>query len=181
MRSSEQPAGLPVQLGHLRQSHRWEEGDAASGTSVHGTDYYDLYAIGIPRPATGRTTAEIRCHTCGQQLRCTVYSARRTRWRQRRALLSGCAAIAGVAAAWSLVGLAFASDAGLGRNALAVTGAVFLGMATLAVLSWAYDPIAHHRADPGVKLHKAAPQHALRPSGASVHEWRHLGRPPQGW
>ncbi|MER7277241.1 hypothetical protein ABT369_22625 [Dactylosporangium sp. NPDC000244] len=141
----------------LRQlAHRTGSGESAGGS----WNTYALYPVAAPRPATGRSRAELTCPECGGTVAFTIASpgiARRRRgwW---RAVAAGPVALAPVL---------FLPAAAAATTSQAVTLAV-LGVALLPVLgAGAYVAWRRAREEDGLRLRRADGTHSLRPAGAT--------------
>jgi hypothetical protein len=143
----------PYCLGH--QSRR----DPRVSVSDPFVYHYELWPIGIPRPAHGRTKTAIVCGTCERSYSYTVASRarmRRTGRRKRAAALATIIAVVGCITA--VVILALLISPGIFGMLSLTPAAVFL-----IVVAWGTikDPWV-----PGVRL-RGDEHHELRPPGST--------------
>jgi hypothetical protein len=121
---------------------------------------YDLWPIGIPRPAHGRTTAAIVCGTCGRSYSYSVSSqARMRRARQRKRAAGLATIIAAVGCLLAVVILALLVSPRVLVLLGLVPAAVFLSVVACGTIK---DPWVT-----GVRL-RGDSYHQLRSPGSTV-------------
>lgn len=149
-----------LQLAHLARERR---------TDGYYWATYDLFSVGIARPAKGRTTASLPCRTCGEELTVTVWSVPSLHLLRARQVLLGCAALALLAAAGYGGILLF-----IWINGLHTAWAVLLfllavllsfGWLVAVIISVAVSVTA--RSEDGVRVRDTSGRHSLREPGST--------------
>jgi hypothetical protein len=132
-----------------------------------GSGWYRLQPIDVPRPATGRATADVQCATCRSPVRLTIDGPAQWRVGRRLRFLAACGLIVGTAVVCSgaAAGTYAVGTDGVAGKVMLIAGLLILAPAAVLALIIAGYAVQDALRYDGIRLVPPAGAHSLRPAG----------------